>query len=151
MESTCGTKHGAPSQSSGESKPASSSLAPTHRYVHHVGAGLGAGQHGGHAGPGRVVRVHVNGHVWETVPQSPDQEPGGLRLQQAGHVLRIQIEPEIKPERTPSWLRATELKEIDFRHLLALAGDGGPSTKCCRRAQIGSVNKNQSRKSTLAV
>lgn len=62
-------------------------MVQTHRDVHHVSSGLGAGQHGGYAGPSGVVRVHVNGDVWEAVPQSAHQEPGGLRLQQAGHVL----------------------------------------------------------------
>lgn len=59
----------------------------THGHVHYVSSGFSTGQHGSYAGSSRVVCVHVDGHIWETVPQSADQELAGLGLQQAGHVL----------------------------------------------------------------
>lgn len=64
----------------------------THGHIHHVSSSLGAGQHGGHTSAGRVVRVHVDGYVWETVSQSADQKPAALWLQQAGHVLDVEME-----------------------------------------------------------
>lgn len=69
----------------------------THRHIHNVSSGLRARQHGGHAGAGRVMRVHVNGHVRETVPQSADEQLAGLGLEQAGHIL------EYKDIQKPPW------------------------------------------------
>lgn len=59
----------------------------THSHIHHVSPGLRTGQHGGHTCSGSVVGVNMDGHIWETVPESADQKLAGLGLQQAGHIL----------------------------------------------------------------
>lgn len=72
--------------------PRATSSLNTHGHIHHVSSSPGAGQHGGYTGAGRVVRVHVDGNVRETVSQSADQKLAALWLQQAGHVLDVKME-----------------------------------------------------------
>lgn len=66
-----------------------------HRRVHGVRARLGAGNHGRHPGPGRVMRVQVQGNVRELLPQAANQQGGRLRLQQPRHIFHGQdVDPE---------------------------------------------------------
>lgn len=64
----------------------------THSHIHHVSSSLGAGQHGGYPGSSRVVCVHMDGYIGETISQGTNQKLAGLWLQQAGHVLIIQTD-----------------------------------------------------------
>jgi len=64
----------------------------THRHIHYVSSSLSTSQHGGYTGAGRVVCVHVDGHIGEAVSQRANQKLAGLWLQQAGHILVVRGE-----------------------------------------------------------
>lgn len=59
----------------------------THRHINYISTRFSAGQHGSNTSSSCVVRVHMDGYVWEAVPQSADQKFTGFWLQQAGHIL----------------------------------------------------------------
>lgn len=55
--------------------------------VNGIGTSLGAGNHGGNTGTGRVVRVDVDGKIGVSLTDGANEESGSMGLENTSHVL----------------------------------------------------------------